>query len=514
MHAAEYRVVLFKKASAIIPMLRLALTASALFYVVLYIIIALVRLRHPFALDWLEEAMLDQVRRVVEGQALYAKPSLEYVPFFYTPLFFYVVAVVTKVFGLNFFSLHLVSVLASFGCLCMIFLFVKKETNSAFAGIVAMGLFAATYRISADWFDFGRVDSLFLFLLLVSVYLLRFGIGWRSQVAAGVFAVLSFLTKQTALLVFVPLILASIALHKRKSFVFIGTLVALTSVSFLLLNSTSDGWFAYYFLLATKHPFAQPPHDLPSLYLLFSFLPVAWIALVYYLYKRISEQRKDTGFFYLFVALGMITASVVSRLHSGGYLNAFIPAYALLAIFVGLATARLPASIMPEQKGKLLIIMCVYLFLLWQFAHLFYDTKNLIPSEDDRAIGEQTLALIASIPGEVFVPTHNFLPSLVGKKTHANIVAVWDIFRAEDHQVAKQLKRELVDAIRQQKFSAIIFDNAPTDLPGVWLDFMDAFYVKNSTLFVNETGYITMSSARVRPASIFVPRQLASKAQQ
>ena len=143
---------------------------------------------------------------ILSGRPLYVEPSLEFTPFIYTPLYFYVAAAVSKVLGVGFLPLRLVSFVASLGCLWLIGRFVRRETGSWTWGIVAAGLFAATYRLSGAWLDIARVDTLFLFLVLGSIHLLRFrrgpldGGGWAAD---G----LAFLTKQTALFIALPLAL-------------------------------------------------------------------------------------------------------------------------------------------------------------------------------------------------------------------------------------------------------------------------------------------------------------------
>src|SRR5262249_52972427 len=45
--------------------------------------------------------MIDEVRRVLDGRKLYDNPTLDYVPFIYTPLWFYLAAASSLVFGVG-----------------------------------------------------------------------------------------------------------------------------------------------------------------------------------------------------------------------------------------------------------------------------------------------------------------------------------------------------------------------------------------------------------------------------
>ena len=69
--------------------LRYALISFGILFVLLYIIIALIRIRYPFELEWIEGALVDHVNWLLTGHKLYVQPSLDFVPYFYTPLYFY-----------------------------------------------------------------------------------------------------------------------------------------------------------------------------------------------------------------------------------------------------------------------------------------------------------------------------------------------------------------------------------------------------------------------------------------
>ena len=148
---------------------RYTLLAVATLYVAVYLILVFFRIQYPFELEWMEGGSVHQVIRILSGQKLYVSPSLEFVPFVYTPLYFYISASISRIIGAGFVPLRLVSFISSLGCFFIIFLFVKRETKSNFFGILAASLFSATFRRSGAFFDIARVDSLFLFFLLTAL---------------------------------------------------------------------------------------------------------------------------------------------------------------------------------------------------------------------------------------------------------------------------------------------------------------------------------------------------------
>ncbi|MGH7197860.1 MAG: hypothetical protein ACREH5_03870, partial [Candidatus Omnitrophota bacterium] len=154
--------------------LRVILAAMALWYLVAYVGMAYFRIRYPFDLELLEGYTVDVIARVLSGQKIYVSPSLEFISPIYSPLYYYFSGLLAKMVGLGFLAPRLVSFLSAAGSFFLIYLIVKKETKSFFAGFLSSGLMAATFDLGNGWYDLARVDSLFLFFLLVAIYLLRF----------------------------------------------------------------------------------------------------------------------------------------------------------------------------------------------------------------------------------------------------------------------------------------------------------------------------------------------------
>jgi hypothetical protein len=82
--------------------------------------------------------------------------------------------------------------LGSFGVL---YALIHSETRSRLAAIAGAGLYAACYMPMQGWFDLGRVDSLFIFLLLLAIYCTR-----RAPILIAVLIwLVAFQVKQTIL---------------------------------------------------------------------------------------------------------------------------------------------------------------------------------------------------------------------------------------------------------------------------------------------------------------------------
>ena len=153
--------------------LRTLLLAGAALYPVVYLCLAYHRLRYPFELEWMEGGGLAQVRRILGGEPMYARPSMAYIPFIYPPLYYYTAAAASRMMGQEgFLPLRLVSFVSSLACFVLIFRMVLKQTGDRTASFLSCALFAATFRAGGAWLDVARLDSMFLALFLAGVYVI------------------------------------------------------------------------------------------------------------------------------------------------------------------------------------------------------------------------------------------------------------------------------------------------------------------------------------------------------
>jgi len=214
--------------------------------IVVYLWVAAHRVGYPFELDWMEGGSVELAARAAAGHSLYVAPSLSFVGWTYPPLYYWTAAAVAKLTGVGFLPLRLVSLTASVVSMATLAWMVWRETGDRVAGIVAAGLFAATFRISGAWFDVGRVDSLFLALTLLALACGRWATGVRGGIGLGILAFLAFFTKQSALLALLPALVYLALTRRRVGIPALVTVLALVLVSTAVLDAATDGWYRYY----------------------------------------------------------------------------------------------------------------------------------------------------------------------------------------------------------------------------------------------------------------------------
>ena len=469
-----------------------ALVAVGLTPVAVYVVIALQRIGYPYELSYFEGSTVEVTARVVAGLPLYGPPTTDFTPWPYPPLYFWLGAAVSQVNGLSISSLRWVSFGASLIVLVLIALIVRRAGGSAVAGIVAAGVYAASYRVSGAWADTARVDSLLLALLLGAILVGLRARSWAGGAAVAGLLFLAFLTKQNALVVAVPVLCWLLAYRRSTGIWATGTLVVAVAVSTWIGDSVTDGWYSpSVFGQLLGQPWA--PQWLAGFWLLDIALPFAMvIALMVWLLRRIrhgpaigpTRWRRDGDTAYLLACVtGLLLAGWAGRIHDGGYANVAMPAHAAVALSFGLVVAS--ARRRPEFSRRAALTIAAALAV--QFAVMSLWRTQVLPTDTDRNAGDSFIATVARHPGRVLIPSHPYYLRLAGLPTHASAIAIQDALRSNTGRVCVAVRAIL-----------------PWDLTGV-----DAVVLDNqgeATLFGDQlTRDFTLVSAAVIPTGVFVP---------
>jgi 4-amino-4-deoxy-L-arabinose transferase-like glycosyltransferase len=441
---------------------RAGLVGAALIFIAAYVAIALARLRYPFELEWMEGVMVDHVRRVLAGQPIYAKPSLDFVSLLYPPLYYLAGAAFSTVFGIGFLPLRLLSFLSSLGVFALMFALVRRETGSRVSGVVAAGLFAATYYKVGGWFDLARLDSFYLLLLLAVVFTLRRASSAAAAAWAGLLMAAAFLTKQSALVIFVPLTAGALVADFRRGCSFAGTAALLMGASAIVLDRSTGGWFSYYcFTLPAHHPSVARPWIAFWRWDLLAGLRVACLAAsVAVLLRCLGPRRDRWRFYYPLLAAGMIGSSWSVRTMVGAEVNNLLPAYAAIAILaaLGLHDVAEIASRANRRAAAWALLLAEVLFIV-QFAGLRYDPRAELPRRADLEAGRSVVAALSTVPGEVFAPHHGYLALLAGKRSFAHTLAMDNVFLDDTGPARRDLEQQMLDAIRGGRFGAVLVES-------------------------------------------------------
>ena len=225
--------------------IRLLVVFSA-YFLVQFLWISVSRIGFPAEIEWMEGGMLTHAIRLANGQAIYAPPSAEFVPFFYTPGYPAALAALGKIFGgVDFGLARSVSLAATLFTLWLLFQVVRRETDTRF-GFIAVGLYAALFRTNGAFYDLARPDSLYMALVFSGCIIIYREVRWRGVFAASIVFCLAFLTKQTSSVFVPPLVLYLLWRDWRQGLAFAALTTGLTSGAVWLIDQATDGWFWTY----------------------------------------------------------------------------------------------------------------------------------------------------------------------------------------------------------------------------------------------------------------------------
>jgi hypothetical protein len=438
----------------------------------------------------------------MSGKGIYVAPSVEFVPFLYNPLYFAVSGVVSTILGPTALPLRVVSITSTFAAFGLIFYVIRREGGRLLAALCGVGLYAGTYSLSGGWFDVARVDSLCLALALGAIAVARWAATPRALIAAAILSVLSFLTKQNAVLLIGGLAGGLFALRgARAAAIYLVTSATLIGGAVLAMSVASGGWYLFYTLIMPGEHARSP-----ELYVdfwrveLFSQLPMAFALGAMFL---VSSARKPPSVraYYGSVALSLLLAAYGSRIHSWSYVNDLISAHACLALLFGLGMADLNGWDQPGSRSQ---STAASLLALGQLLVLVDDPRRWIPSPEDRREGTRTLAAIQRTSGDVYVAEHPNLAVQAGKPDFAHEMAVMDIVRMEHDRwdAQKILRASFEQAYATHRFSSVITDDHIALQP-----LLDRYYRPVRPHFVrNRDAFFPRTGGHIRPINLFVPR--------
>lgn len=433
---------------------RIACIALAAFFIGAFLSIALLALGYPFHLEWMEGQNIDVIARIRQGLPVYTAPTIEYVPFIYAPLYYYVAAAMSFLTGgVEFLPARLVSLLATLGTGMLLYRWIKREGGNEAIGYVTIGLFYATYILSARWFDNSRVDSLSLLLTLGGLYIFYFYTGWRYAIIAATIFTAAFFTKQSTVIALLPPLAVGLLIDRQHSLRTLIVFAVMMAATLLIAHIATDGWFEFYtFIVPAGHGFDRGAWFGFWRWDLFNHLPIL-LCIAALTPLLIFSQDKQKGLWYFGMLAGFLASAYIARLHTLSYLNVLMPAHLILALMGGLAWLQLERSTRKEVVVFLPILLAV------QLAFLHYNPLHYMPTQRAIEKGNRFLASIAKIDGDIFMPELQFVQTRVGKKSYDYGMAAFDIMRSnlgKRNNVKEGLRRELRQAFSEHRFSAII----------------------------------------------------------
>jgi len=432
--------------------LYMAALASALWFIGVFVVLAFMRAGFDFDLEWVEGLMLEQTRRVMEGANLYPPPSAEYVPGPYPPLYFYVSAFFGFFSGASHLPLRLVSILSTLASCGALYAFVRRESGLKLPGLLASGLFAATWSINAYWFDLARVDMLSLALILWAAYFVRFSEHIKYDLLAALLLVAAVFTKQSAAIPVSGLLLWLFIARRRTLPGFMIGLLVFGIAALAAVYAIYGEWVVYYIwkVPASHGILGRRLGEFWRLDWLLPFGLATMIALWYFFSHDESTNKTPRGkSFYAVFGLACLVASFLGRIKVGGAHNAMIPLHAAISLLSGLSLA---AILSPSKEGGRLRSFLLAVYLL-QLLALAYNPARFLPAPEVEQAVHKSLRTLAAIPGDTYVMRNPTLTLSLNKPGGAHSCSTEDmlkeplLYEANINAILKPFKTRAYDAI-------------------------------------------------------------------
>lgn len=322
---------------------------------VLLVSIIISRLVYPFDIGHQEAFNWMPATHLLEGKNPY---SFAFTPPFsmspYGVVYYALLAVGVKFFGLQLWWGRFLSVLAFAVCVWAVVKITKKLTNSKeacwSAGLVGLALFPAQIWLSQVRSDFIALAFGFAAVCLVFTIKEDERMSFGRLTAVSLLCAAAFFTKHTVLLAVGIIALRFLQLNKwREIFAFSSAFLLLTISGMFLLNQTSDGGYLWqHFTHAQKLPFSFDKLAEGILQMITAPTTIVFgIFLLIFAYKkRELLDRKDRDelinllrspkfliLFYLFLSF---TAASVSGGRVGANINYYLESSFIIAIACGL----------------------------------------------------------------------------------------------------------------------------------------------------------------------------------
>ena len=377
--------------------------------------------------------------------------------------------------------------------------------------IACAGLFLGGYRINGFWYEFARVDSLFVALTLGGLALAIYaGNSNRRLIFSAVTLALAAFTKQTGFVVAIGLSFYLFAKIGRRAWIFLFTFASLTILPMLIINWSTNGWFFYHILYIG----AADPIEVSRIVNFITkdmFGVFAGMSVQALLVVVLGAQQRGWKVFLSqpwLIGIGLaIAISGLGRIRVGGNVNNRMPAYALLclapAILMQISSPSFSSDNHIRQENQILWKnWIVAVLILVQFALGRYYPPRYVPTLSMRRSGDRLIQEIASRRGPVLVMMHPYYTILAGKEPSTQIAALWYV----RHRGELPLPDDFVNRIQDHYYAAIISDESFFETQPDFQELIIRYYVQTEKLKSTQAPP-TMTGVIVRPKVIYIPKQ-------
>ena len=458
----------WKITTAIIPIIAVA-------FIILEIFIWYNHATFPLNLETMEGVILQHFKRAANFQPIYIQPSPSYVPLSYNPLYYEVAIPLSWILGVNLFTLRLVSILGVVGSNLILYKVVNKETSSRWWGIMAVGLFAAAYKVMDVYLDTAHSDLWFLFTALLGSYVIyRNRSRWWNLVGV-LLLVASFWFKQHGALFAVGGVLyLTWREGPKKAWIYWMAAALLGPIVYLFAGSTLFGPYFHYFTWEVPSRWSELNVDTFRRY--FSFIlgsyPVMATAGLVYTIMTAFKNRRQITIWETQLVFAMLTG-LMGALDPGSSNNVFIPMGTFFILVGSIGLYKLSARMFVFRHYGL-----HHMGILITFAVFLFNPFTVIVSKQSNLSFQDLIGTLQGLNGNVYAPFLGQLQSGYNLYPAAHWVALEDMVRGPGRDEENQpLTREMLDPVINPQKPTFILSNNKIERMVPAMRFLSQYYV-------------------------------------
>lgn len=428
----------------------------------------------PLNLDLMEGTVLQHFQHAAQFQPIYPAPTAEYVPLAYNALYYVVSVPFGWVFGVNLFTLRLVSILATVGSGVIIYGVVHEKTGSQWWGLLAVGLFTAAYRVMDTYLDNAHSDSAFLFAALLGSYIIdRYRArGW--SLIAVIVLIASFWFKQHGALFAVGGVLfLTWRDGVKRSLPYWIVAILLGPVLYLLAGPSLFGSYFHYFTWEVPRNWSEFNFATFRRYLGFIIrsYPLLALSAVVATVWQVVKRRNNLNIWHFQLVFAMLTG-LMGTLDIGSADNVYIPmgAWFILMGVLGLHAFVTRIQMIQQYRVHLLALFVSFTIML------FNPLDVTVPPSGSESY-DDLINVLNSLDGTVYAPSLGQLQNGFEFYPAAHWVALEDMIRGPGRDTTNHPNtRLLLESVIHPNGSAFILTNYSLDADPM-LNFLLDYYV-------------------------------------
>lgn len=460
------------------------------------------RLSYDYDLEWMEGATLITGLRAHDGLPFYTRPSPDYIPFIYPPLYAWLLGALGHLFPIGYPLGRAVSAVATvLGAGALVYAARRHGARWPMAvGVAAM--FLGTYENAGTFYDLVRIDGLSIALLGWALAVASLP-GRRAALVGGLLLAVAFACKHHAAIFGFPLALWRWRSEGRREALVFAAAAAVPALAFTVaMQLATDGLFLTWLLEVPARHGMVAERIVPRLQVTTApafkvtgtgaaaecllALPLTTLAAL------LLPWWMRRGYWIAVSAVALLTVTLM-RGHTGGYLNVLVPMFWVQALWPVLAAQALGAR--PWANPLFTALVAAQ---LWEGRA---DLDRYAPTEEDRRAAARFVDELRGLPEPLLIPHAPYAAVLAGKAPQLALIALWDI--SHEGSPFRGGVRGVERALAEGRWAAVVL---PDDSLGYGLK---QGYVRARTL--KHPPPRTRTGWPVRLRQVWVPKGGAAK---